>query len=175
MNPIFHGSPRRQGGVMLLEALIGLMIFSVGILAMIGMQAAAFSAASDAKFRADAAAYANDIISKIWMNIDRTTPTTTIASLNSFQYNLAGTDCAFSGGPADPGNTTLAAWVSAVTDTSGLLGATASMQQIAVGVVANPALNPTSAAEMNRVTVTLCWQAPQDTRSRKHQVITYVY
>jgi hypothetical protein len=59
----------------------------------------------------------------------------------------------------------LANWVSAVTNTStGLLGATASMQQILV-----------STANLNRVTVTVCWQSPQDARSRKHQVITYVY
>ncbi len=168
MNHLFNrpriNSPlNRQNGVMLLEALIGLMIFSVGILAMIGMQAAAFSAAADAKYRSDAAAYANDIISKIWMSVDRTSDAATIASLNSFQYNTGGADCAFSGGPA-AANAVLAGWVSAVTDTTGLLGATAAMQQIAV-----------STADLNRVTITVCWKAPQDVRSRKHQVITYVY
>lgn len=161
---IFNRPLHRQNGVMLLEALIGLMIFSVGILAMIGMQAAAFSAAADAKYRTDAAAFANDIISKIWMNVDRTSNAATITSLNNFQYNTGGADCAFSGGPADATNTVLAGWVSAVTDTTGLLGATAAMQQIAV-----------SSADLNRVTITVCWKAPQDTRSRKHQVITYVY
>lgn len=159
------GKLGRQRGVMLLEALIGLMIFSVGILAMVGMQAAAFSAAADAKYRADAAAYANDIISKIWMTVDRTSDAATITSLDSFQYNASGSDCAFTGGASDGSNTLLTGWVSAVTDTStGLLGATAAMQQIAV-----------STANMNRVTVTVCWKAPQDVRSRKHQVITYVY
>lgn len=154
-----------QKGVMLLEALIGLMIFSVGILAMVGMQAAAFSAAADAKYRADAAAHANDIISRIWMNVDRSSNAATITSLNTFQYNAGGSDCAYSGGADDPSNTILTSWVSAVTNTStGLLGATANMQQIAV-----------SAANMNRVTITVCWKAPQDVRSRKHQVITNVY
>lgn len=156
---------RRQDGVMLLEALIGLLIFSVGILAMVGMQAAAFSASADAKHRSDAAAFANDIISKIWMTVDRTSAANTITSLNSYQLNTGGTDCNFTGGAADGTNAVLAAWVSAVTDTAtGLLGATASMQQIAV-----------STADLNRVTVTVCWQSPQDARSRKHQVITYVY
>lgn len=162
--PRINSPLRRQNGMMLLEALIGLMIFSVGILAMIGMQAAAFSAAADAKYRTDAAAYANDIISKIWMSVDRTSDAATITSLNNFQYNTGGADCAFTGGPADATNTVLAGWVSAVTDTTGLLGATAAMQQIAV-----------STAALNRVTITVCWKAPQDVRSRKHQVITYVY
>lgn len=156
---------RRQHGIMLLEALIGLLIFSVGILAMVGMQAAAFSASADAKNRSEAAAFANEIISQIWMSVDRTSDASTITSLNTFQLNTSGTDCSFSGGAADSTNTMLANWVSAVTNTStGLLGATASMQQILV-----------STANLNRVTVTVCWQSPQDARSRKHQVITYVY
>lgn len=165
--PLHH-----QHGVMLLEALIGLMIFSIGILAMIGMQAAAFSAAADAKFRADAAAHANDIVSKIWMGVDRASAGNTITSLNSFQYNSGGANCAFTGGADDPTNTVLAAWVSTITNTTtGLLGATPAMQQIAVSA----ALIPLSTAQMNMVTVTVCWQSPQDLAPRKHQVITYVY
>lgn len=156
---------RHQSGVMLLEALIGILIFSVGILAMVGMQATAFSASADAKNRADAAAFANDIISRIWMAVDRTSDATVISTLNTFVLNSGGTDCAFTGGQADNTNTILTQWVSDVTDTTGgLLGATAAMQQVAV-----------STASMNRVTVTICWQTPQDLAPRKHQVITYVY
>lgn len=156
---------RKQGGVMLLEALIGILIFSVGILAMVGMQATAFSASADAKNRAEAAAFANDIISRIWMSVDRTSNASIITSLNSFVLNSSGTDCAFTGGQADGSNTILTQWVSDVTSTStGLLGATAAMQQIDV-----------ASASMNRVTVTVCWQTPQDLRPRKHQVITYVF
>jgi type IV pilus assembly protein PilV len=169
MKPPLTAILRRQQGVMLLEALIGILIFSMGILAMVGMQAAAFSASADAKNRAEAAAFANQIISAIWMGVDRTDPDGTganlAASLNTFQLNTGGSDCAFSGGAADGTNTALANWVSAVTHTStGLLGATASMQQVLV-----------STADLNRVTITICWQTPQDTRSRKHQVISYVY
>ena len=158
-------SLRPQAGVMLLEALIGILIFSVGILAMVGMQATAFSASADAKNRAEAAAYANDIISRIWMGVDRSTDPSIITSLNTFVLNSSGTDCAFTGGQADGTNTILTQWVSDVTSTStGLLGATSSMQQIVV-----------DSTTLNRVTVTVCWQTPQDLRPRKHQVITYVY
>ena len=150
---------------MLLEALIGLLIFSVGILAMVGMQAAAFSASADAKNRAEAATYANEIISQIWMGVDRSTDANLITSLNNFQYNTGGTDCGYSGGAADNTNTALLNWVSSVTDSAtGLLGATATMQQVLV-----------STADLNRVTVTICWQTPQDVRARKHQVISYVF
>lgn len=158
-------TPVRQKGVMLLEALIGILIFSVGILAMVGIQAAAFSASADAKNRADAAAYASDVISRIWMSVDRSSDANLITSLNNFQLNTGGSDCNFTGGQADNTNTVVTQWVSAVTDSAtGLLGATAGMQQIAV-----------STADLNRVTVTVCWQTPQDATRRRHQVISYVF
>jgi type IV pilus assembly protein PilV len=129
------------------------------------MQATAFSASADAKNRSDAAAFANDIISRIWMSVDRTSDATVISSLNTFALNTTGTDCTFSGGQADNTNATLTQWVSDVTDTStGLLGANTVVPQIVV-----------SSATMNRVTVTICWQTPQDLAPRRHQVITYVY
>lgn len=165
MKRTMRSALRRQAGVMLLEALIGILIFSVGILAMVGMQATAFSASADAKNRAEAASYANEIISRIWMAVDRTSDATVISTLNTFVLNSSGSNCAFTGGQADNTNTILTQWVSDVTSTStGLLGATATMQQIAV-----------STASMNRVTVTICWQTPQDLAPRRHQVITYVY
>ena len=61
-------APRRQGGVMLLEALIGILIFSVGILAMVAMQGLAIGYVSDAKYRADAAFLADEIMSMIWLD-----------------------------------------------------------------------------------------------------------
>lgn len=162
--PLTH-TLTRQRGVMLLEALIGILIFSVGILAMVGMQAAAFSASADAKNRSEAAAFATDIISRIWTRVDRTSDASIITSLNSFQLNTGGSNCAFTGGAADGSNTYVTQWVSAVTNSAtGLLGATASMQQILV-----------STADLNRVTVTVCWQSPQDAAPRRHQVISYVF
>lgn len=56
-----------QQGVMLLEALIGILIFSIGILALIGMQAAAMRATIDAKYRSEASFLANEIIGKMWV------------------------------------------------------------------------------------------------------------
>lgn len=58
----------RQQGVMLLEALIGILIFSVGILALIGMQATAMRATIDAKYRSEASFLANEIIGKMWVS-----------------------------------------------------------------------------------------------------------
>lgn len=60
--------PRQQHGVMLLEALIGILIFSIGILAMLGMQATAMRATIDAKYRSEAGFLANEIIGSMWVD-----------------------------------------------------------------------------------------------------------
>ena len=44
---------------MLIEALIGILIFSIGILALIGMQAAAIRNTADARYRSEASFLAN--------------------------------------------------------------------------------------------------------------------
>jgi type IV pilus assembly protein PilV len=53
---------------MLLEALIGILIFSIGILALLGMQATAMRATIDAKYRSEAAFLANEIIGTMWVD-----------------------------------------------------------------------------------------------------------
>jgi type IV pilus assembly protein PilV len=57
-----------QSGVMLLEVLIGILIFSVGIVAMLGMQATAMRATVDAKYRTEASFLANEIIGQMWVD-----------------------------------------------------------------------------------------------------------
>ena len=53
---------------MLLEALIGILIFSIGILALLGMQATAMRATIDAKYRSEEAFLANEIIGTMWVD-----------------------------------------------------------------------------------------------------------
>ena len=57
-----------QAGVMLLEALIALLIFSLGILAIVGMQATAIQDLGEAKYRSDAAFLANQVLADMWSN-----------------------------------------------------------------------------------------------------------
>ena len=71
----------RQRGATLLEALIGILIFSIGILALVGMQALAIKHMSDAKYRSDASFFANEIIGQMWVNR---------ASLVSYNYAGSG-------------------------------------------------------------------------------------
>ena len=59
-----------QGGMMLVEGMIAILIFSLGILAIIGTQAIAIKQTSDAKFRVDASFIANQTIGAIWTDRD---------------------------------------------------------------------------------------------------------
>jgi type IV pilus assembly protein PilV len=58
----------REQGVMLLEALIGILIFSIGILALVALHALAIGYASDAKYRSDASFLANELMGQIWID-----------------------------------------------------------------------------------------------------------
>ncbi len=55
-----------QSGVMLIEALIGILIFSCGILALMGLQAMSIRNNIEAKYRTDASFLANQIIGTMW-------------------------------------------------------------------------------------------------------------
>jgi type IV pilus assembly protein PilV len=61
------GQRRNRGrGFVLLEALVALLIFSMGALALMGLQVTMLHAQTGSKFRADAAFLANDLIGTMW-------------------------------------------------------------------------------------------------------------
>jgi len=68
--------PVRRGGrgFTLIEALVSILIFSVGILALVGLQLAGVKQTTDAKYRTDANLLANELIGKMWVT-DRQTAT----------------------------------------------------------------------------------------------------
>lgn len=57
---------RPAQGIALLEALVSILIFTTGILGVIGLQAAMTRAQGEAKYRADAAALAGELIGSMW-------------------------------------------------------------------------------------------------------------
>lgn len=94
LNPL----KRAQDGSVLLEALIAILIFSMGILAIVGLQAASIKTSADAKYRSDASMLANQLIGQMWVS-NRTTMATQFASptgpaylawLNDVQATLPG-------------------------------------------------------------------------------------
>lgn len=65
-------SPAAQHGVVLLEAMIAILIFSMGILAVVGLQAAMIKNTNDSKYRAEASFIAQQRIGMIWADPDPT-------------------------------------------------------------------------------------------------------
>ena len=126
-----------QRGATLLEAMVGILIFSLGILALVGMQALAIKQVNDAKYRADASFFANQIIGEMWVN--RT-------NLGTYAY---------AGGGSPPA--VLANWVSAVQ--SGLPGITSGTNQPTVAVAGTTVTvtvrwqPPAATAAHNHVTI----------------------
>ncbi len=91
---------RLQSGMVLLEGLIAVLLFSIGILAIVGMQGSAVRASSDAKYRADAGMLVSQLIGQMWA-ADRTP-----AMLQAAFEGGGGTDGAsYTGWLADVQNT----------------------------------------------------------------------
>jgi len=66
--------PTGQLGVALIEALISILIFSFGILGLIGLEAQAINFSVNAEDRTRAALYASEIASYLWVNNTVTPP-----------------------------------------------------------------------------------------------------
>lgn len=61
---------KSQQGSVLIEALISVLIFAMGILALVGLQAAMLKNTSDSKFRAEASFIAQQRLGEMWANPD---------------------------------------------------------------------------------------------------------
>ena len=76
---------KRQRGSVVLEALMAILIFSIGILAIIGLQAASISNSTAAKYRMQASLLANQVIGQMWVS-DKTNLVTNFSSPNGANY-----------------------------------------------------------------------------------------
>ena len=156
---------------MLIEALIGILIFSIGILALIAMQATAVRSTQDARYRTEAVNYANDLLGKIMVNVKRTAdPATLTASLGEFTHQPTTTgNCDFSGGESK--SIVVTEWAALVSGAATgaprlpLPGTTARMLQVLVD---------TTDGAHNMVSITVCWKAPDDPVARKHVLVSYI-
>ena len=59
-------SPANQRGSMLLESMVAILLFSFGVLGMVGLQAASIKNIAEARHRTDAAFLANELIGQMW-------------------------------------------------------------------------------------------------------------
>lgn len=156
-----------QSGVMLLEALIAILIFSLGILGVVGLQASALSVSRDAHYRADAALLANELVGSMFAS-DRTGTV--------LQANFRGTagfvsskdkddpDRCRTDNPASDGSMYCLWFNNRVMES--LPGAVDFPPQVVV--------TPGAIGTGSTVTVTVRWRAPNDVVNRRYDVVVTV-
>lgn len=132
---------------MLLEALIGILIFSLGVLALVAMQAISVSTVSNARYRTEASFLANEILSQVW--VDRGTNYNNVAS-----YAVTG-----GVGASTPAQN----WVNKVNQ---LMPSSATYPPTVA--IATPASGG------RQVTVTIRWKAPEAADVSNHTASTFI-
>jgi type IV pilus assembly protein PilV len=163
-----------QGGFFLIEAMVAILIFALGILGLVAMGGTAVSSQSDAQYRTEASSLADAIAGEVALGIDRTNDASKAASLLNFAHqatpvpSTSPAPCTFTGtavnAGAAPGVATLLSRAANLGPGLGLPGATAANQQIFVDAPGN----------FNRVVITLCWRTASDGAWRRHTLVTYV-
>lgn len=161
----------------LIEAMVAILIFALGILGLVAMGGTAVSSQSDAQYRTEASSLADAIAGEIAVGINRASEATKVATLAAYAHQpnpapAVPAACAFGGGAIDPVATPAVAGVAALLNraanmtpgTPGLPGATAANQQIFIDAAGN----------FNRVVITLCWRTASDAVWRRHTLVTYV-
>ncbi|WP_050997930.1 type IV pilus modification PilV family protein [Dyella japonica] len=126
-------SCRKNRGIVMMDALVAIVIFSIGILGLMHLLSAAVGLTGAAKYRTDAAMLADQVIAQMWTYSNA--PSGTIAT----NFNS----------PDGAAYKTWAANVTTLTANSGLPGAKGNVPTIVVD-------------GNNNVTVTIKWQSPDD-------------
>jgi type IV pilus assembly protein PilV len=130
---------RPSRGFTLIEVMVALLVFAVGVLGLVRLQGGAVRFSSDAQQRADATFLADQLLSRMLIS----DPTT----MASFAHHPTGTTkCAPTGDTS--ANAVVTAWLSEVSNL--LPNASDDLQQIVVDTV------------NRQVTVRLCWQNGSD-------------
>ncbi|WP_369927460.1 hypothetical protein [Xanthomonas sp. NCPPB 2632] len=135
-------------GFVMIDALIAILIFSVGVMGLLAVQANATLLAADAKYRTDAALQADRLVAQMW-----TSDTSTLIA--NFQGNASA-----------PNAPAYAAWVKQI-DCSQTQASTNCLP----GVTGNPPTVAITSAGM--VTITVRWKSPNAVDTDPvHQYVT---
>jgi len=169
-------SVSRQRGSLMLESLIAMLVFALGVLAMFGLQAAAMKHIGEAKFRLDAQFLANELASTIWAagasayatkaaTMSAGDPTIETASRAAASTAVLNYNC----GAACGQSAVLDGWLQRVQ---------ATMPGVVLGAVpvAAPDVLVTQAANGsgNQVVITIYWKA-SDERGKNGPLTTHNY
>ncbi len=163
MRSPMRASKSAQGGVMLLEALIGLLIFSLGVLALVAMQSVSISNVSNAKYRVEAAYYAEEIMNYMWLDNGNLQagyayPGGNSQYLQNWLQRVQGT-----GGAGVPGLPNSITYPPTIVVTPSLVGPTAC-----------PSGPCPPQQTVTQVVVTVRWKAPDALAPSNHVAMTYI-
>lgn len=131
-------TPSRQRGFSLIEVLVSVLIFSLGVLALVSLQAASVRLSGDARYRADAAFLADQLFARMMITLP--------ADAAQFAHQAGNVPCAEGGAAAT--HPSALEWLREVSET--LPGAPANIQHVNVN------------AATGQVTLHLCWQMGED-------------
>ncbi len=158
MNDSHRHNSGRQGGFMLLEVLVAILIFAVGILGLVGLQANAVQQSGMAKYRADASLLANELVGQMW------------AGPRDFATLQAQFDSTVGG----PGYTAWLARGSAALPQVSSNAPVVNVQQINPLPASAPGAGVTPSS---RITITVRWRMPNDTTAdpiRNYTMVTEI-
>jgi type IV pilus assembly protein PilV len=153
---------RREAGALLVEALVAILLFSVAILGLVGLQVVAIGTVRDTHYRSEASYLANQLVGLMWTHLDRRTPDAAIDTFCAFAMSATlapGCPVRVVGTPAIL--QAKADWLASVA--KALPNADAAAQRVEVDAI-----------DGKRVVVTLSWRAPQDVAPRRHVVTANV-
>jgi type IV pilus assembly protein PilV len=144
-----------QAGVMLLEALIAILVFSLGILSVVALQATTVQLTSDAKYRTDATLLANRLLGQMWTSSGNLTAMKTAFQTGGTAYN---------------------AWLAEVSGRDGLPGVVAASTGV-VSTLPTVTVDDTAGATAGQVVITLRWRTPEmplNAAGHQHVVVSQV-
>jgi type IV pilus assembly protein PilV len=141
---------RTSQGFVLLDAMVAVLIFSFGILGMVALQSSAVQLTSTANYRVNASMYADQVISQMWTD-----------PVNLANYATGGAQ--------------YTAWVKTISCSTSssptcLPGVTANPPTIVIG----PGVTYNGLNSNSLVTVTINWQAPNDSTPHSYVSIATI-
>ena len=150
-----------QRGIVLIDAMVAILIFSVGILGLVALQGSAIEMTGSAKYRVNAAMLTDQVIAQMWASDPSQLKTL-------FEGNGGGDDSS--------GGASYVAWAKRLDctvskpDLNCLPGAKANPPSIDV---AEQDIS-SSGNTQYQVTVTVYWQAPSDSTKHKYVSVTAI-
>lgn len=147
-------------GFVLLDAVIAILIFSVGILGMVALQGSAIKLAGDAQYRTYAAMFADQVITQMWGYYNPTTDPS--GAVLTAAYQTGGTQYT---------NWATTLKCTASQQTPCMPGVTATSNAPTIAITNG---DPTGNSPSSLVVVTIKWQSANDSSPHSYVSVTQI-